>query len=225
MTDTVRTRELIFWPAVITLAITLFRLTGELLHWSTALFNPAAGGGGALVGISWLPPVFGIFFAMKLVRAGVGPASGGRAVGMALGGVATTALLIFLAIKLGVLGQGNFSLLGLLVFTSAIAAGAVIAWWGWPALGHTLLAYALAARIPVALLMLVAMFANWGTHYDVAPPGFPEMSVFTKWLYIGALPQLTTWIAFTVLTGGLTGAITGAIVGRRSAPARVVATA
>ena len=51
----------------------------------------------------------------------------------------------------------------------------------------TLLAYAFAARVPVALVMLVAMLGNWGTHYDVAPPGFPEMGVFSKWLMIGAL--------------------------------------
>ena len=64
-------RKLVFWPAVITLAMTLLRLTGELLHWSPTLFNPAAGGGGALVGISWLPPVFGILFAIQLVRVGL----------------------------------------------------------------------------------------------------------------------------------------------------------
>ena len=35
--------------------------------------------------------------------------------------------------------------------------------------------------------------------------------MFAKWLLIGALPQLTTWIAFTVLTGALTGSIAGAL--------------
>jgi hypothetical protein len=208
---------------VVTLAVTLFRLTGELLHWSPALFNPAAGGGGALVGISWLPPVFGILFAIQLVRLGYAPLSPGRAIGMAVLGVAVTAAVIAGAIALGAMRPGGFSLLALVAFTSALAVGAAIAWWGWPALGQTLLAYAFAARVPVALVMLVAMLGGWGTHYDVAPPGFPEMGVFSKWLMIGALPQLTTWIAFTVLSGAVFGSIAGAIASRGRSP--VVATA
>src|SRR5262249_28760869 len=48
----------------------------------------------------------------------------------------------------------------------------------WPALFKTLIAYAFAARIPVALVMLIAMRGNWGTHYDVPPtPDFP----ITQW--------------------------------------------
>lgn len=208
------TRNLVLWPAAVTLAITLLRLTGELLNWSPALFSRAAGGGGALVGISWLPPVFGIFFAIWLVRGGQGPLSGGRAIARAwLGLVATIALAIGLN-RAGILKQGQFSVHSLLGFTAAITIGAAIAFSGWPALGRTLLAYAFAARIPVALLMLVAMLGDWGTHYDVAPLGFPAMGVFAKWFMIGVIPQLTSWIAFTVLTGALTGSIAGAIASR-----------
>lgn len=218
--DSVSIRKLVFWPAIVTLAVTLFRLTGELLHWSPALFNSAAGGGGALVGISWLPPVFGILFAIQLARAGHAPRSGGRAIGMAVLGVGVTAALIAGAFALGLIQPGGFSFMALVLFTGAIAIGAAIAWSGWPDLGRTLLAYAVAARVPVALVMLVAMLANWGTHYDVAPPGFPEMGVFAKWLMIGALPQLTTWIAFTVLSGAVFGSIAGAVASRRDAPVR-----
>jgi hypothetical protein len=223
--DSASIRKLVFWPAVITLAVTLLRLTGELLHWSPSLFSPAPGGGGSLVGISWLPPLFGILFAIQLVRLGLGPVSGGRAVVRALLGLVATAAVITICIKLGLITEGAPSLTSLLLFTAGMAIGAAIAWSGWPELGRTLLVYAFAARVPVALLMLVAMFGNWGTHYDVVPPGFPEMSVFAKWFMIGAIPQLTIWIAFTVLTGALTGAITAAIVSRRSAPAGAVATA
>lgn len=221
--DAISTRKLVFWPAIVTLAITLLRLTGELLQWSPALFNRAAGGGGALVGISWLPPVFGILFAIQLARAGHGPRSGGRAVGMAVLGVAAAAAVIAGGSALGAIRPGGFSLLALVLLTTAIAVGAAIAWWGWPALGQTLLAYAFAARVPVALLMLVAMLGGWGTHYDVAPPGFPEMGVFSKWIMIGALPQLTTWIAFTVLSGAVFGSIAGAVASRRPSPARQAA--
>lgn len=223
--EAISTRKLVFWPAVVTLAVTLLRLTGELLHWAPSLFNPAPGGGGALVGISWLPPVFGILFAIQLVRAGFGPSSGGRAVGRAFLGLAAMAAVAFGSSALGIIRPGQPSLLSLVVIAVAAILGAAIAWSGWPALGRTLLAYGFVARIPVALLMLVAMIGNWGTHYDVAPPGFPEMGVFAKWLMIGAVPQLTFWVAFTVLTGALTGSIAGAISSRRPAPARAVVTA
>ena len=36
--------RLIFWPAVITFAVTLLRLVGELQGWSPALFSKQAGG-------------------------------------------------------------------------------------------------------------------------------------------------------------------------------------
>lgn len=78
-------RGLILVPALLTLAVTLLRLFGELLNWSPALFSRAGGGGGALVGISWLIPLFGAYFAVKLCRSGWGPVSAGRAFLMALG--------------------------------------------------------------------------------------------------------------------------------------------
>ena len=220
--DAASIRRMIFWPAIITLAITAVRLTGELLNWSPALFNRQAGGGGALVGISWLPPLFGILFAIQLARAGHGPRSGGRAVGMALLGVVAVVGIMMVLSALKIIQQGQFSLLSLVLFTTAMAVGAAIAWSGWPDLGRTLLAYAFAARIPVAIVMLIAMLANWGTHYDVAPPGFPEMGVLPRWFLIGALPQLTTWIAFTILLGAVFGSIAGAVASRRSVPATPV---
>ena len=40
---------------------------------------------------------------------------------------------------------------------------------------------------------------------------------------IGALPQLTTWIAFTVLAGALFGSIAGAMASRGPSSARAAA--
>jgi hypothetical protein len=96
-------------------------------------------------------------------------------------------------------------------------AGGALAWTGWPELGRTLLAYAVASRVPVALLMLVAMLGDWKTHYDLAPPDFPQMSVLSKWLLIGLLPQLTTWLGITVAFGAVFGSIAGTIAARRAA--------
>ena len=88
-------RRLILVPALVTLAVTLVRLTGELLRWSPALFSREAGGGGALVGIVWLIPVFGILFGLRLAQAGQAPASVGKALGWAfLAFVLNTALAI-----------------------------------------------------------------------------------------------------------------------------------
>ena len=45
------------------------------------------------------------------------------------------------------------------------------------------------------------------------------MGVFTKWLMIGLLPQMTTWIVVTILLGALFGSIPGWVALRRAAPA------
>ena len=210
------TWQLVAVPAALTLAVTLLRLAGELLHWSPKLFNPAAGGGGALVGISWLAPVFGIYFGYKLAKAGQGPQRVAVGIGLVLLAIALLPAVGFAATKLGVPAQGRRMLL---VFVVASLASTWIAMRAWPELGRTLFAYALAARVPVAVLMLFAILGNWGTHYDVAPPGFPAVAPWAKWVWIGVLPQLTIWIAFTVAIGSLVGIVTGALARRGQAPA------
>ena len=55
-------------PALLTLLITALRFCGELLDLAPPLFGREAGGGGALVGIGWLIPVFGAVFALRLMR-------------------------------------------------------------------------------------------------------------------------------------------------------------
>lgn len=209
--------RLVLVPAVITLAVTLLRLVGELQGWSPALFNKQAGGGGSLVGITWLVPVFGALFGWKLARAGVASGAVGRGLGLALLGFALMPAAGFGAIRLAGLDPQGFGTFGVFVVLSLV--GLAIGLRAWPALGRVLLRYALAARLPVIVVMLVAMLANWGTHYDVAPPGFPEMSPLAKWLVIGVLPQLTIWIWFTVTVGAIFGIAAGAIASRRPAAA------
>lgn len=89
--------QLILVPALITLAVTLLRLAGELAHWSQTYFNTDVGGGGAIVGITWLAPIFGAYFAAKLVRSGAGPRSAWQAVGFAALGAAVLVGGTFLA--------------------------------------------------------------------------------------------------------------------------------
>ncbi len=76
-------RQLILVPSLITLAVTLLRLTGELRRWGSPWFEYESG----IVGITWLPAIFGFYFALKLWRAGERAERVGRAFGLALVGV------------------------------------------------------------------------------------------------------------------------------------------
>ena len=203
---------LIVIPAVITFAVTLLRLVGELLNWSPALFS-RVGGGFSLVGITWLIPVFGVYFALKLNGRGEGPASGWKASGWALIGLLVMIVAIVVTMKL--------PRVAILIVTSiSFWLAIAIAFRGWPALARTLLSYGFAARIPVAIVMLVATYARWGTHYDAVPPSMPEfaaMAPLVRWVSGGLVPQMTGWICMTVLVGMLVGGVAAALAGRRQA--------
>ena len=224
--DKSRIGRLILVPAVITLAVTLLRLVGELQGWSPTLFDRECGFCWALVGIWLLVPVFGAWFGWKLTRAGSGPRSLGRALGLTLASLAVLPLFSFLAPKAGILPERLWrpnvplteSLTILSVFVAFAIVGLAIGILAWPALGRTLLAYGLAARIPVALLMLVAMLGNWGTHYD-AHPSYPQMSPLGWWVGIGLVPQFFFWIWYTVVFGALFGIVAAAIARRRGTAA------
>ena len=212
LTPTLGTWKLIRIPALVTLVITVVRLTGELQHWSPFWFNPNPGGGGALIGIVWLVPIFGIYFALKLKNMGEMPKIG-RTFGFAVIGLAVTIGGFFLA-KLIFHGGP------MLIIAANLMAGVggLIQLYGWPGLSRILLAYAFAARIPVAVIMFFAIKGNWGTHYDGPPPGFPEMAWFPKFVLIGLLPQLIGWVTFTLIFGALAGAIAAAVT-RKQSPA------
>jgi len=204
---------MVLGPALITLAVTLLRLVGELQGWSPRLFSREAGGGGALVGISWLVPVFGAWFGWKLAASGERPGSAWRALGLTVLALAALPASGFAVARLGVEAT---SLTTLAVYAVVSVAALLLALLAWPALGRTLLAYGLAARIPVILVMLAAILGSWGTHYDAMPPGTPEMSGLQKWLVAGVLPQLTVWQWFTVVIGGLFGIAAAALARRRA---------
>jgi len=220
--DASRIGKLILVPAVISLAVTLLRLVGELLRWSPILFNrgdkPFSP---SLVGIVWLVPVFGAWFGWKLTRAGSGPRSLGRAFGLTFAALAVMPLAAFLAPKAGIVPEHmwrpnvplteSFTILS--VFVVVFFVGIAIGILAWPALGRTLLAYGLAVRIPIALLMLVAMLGNWGTHYDARPSY--QMSTLGWWVAIGLTPQLSFWIWITIGFGALFG-IVAAVIARRA---------
>ena len=203
------TQHLILLPAIISLAVTLLRLVGELEHWPKAYFNTEVGGGGAVIGITWLAPIFGIYFAIRLTAAGEGPRSSSRAVAFGiLGGI----------IILGSLPAQKFVLPSppsfqarLLYIWAMVALAGLVTLPGWPRLWKALLAYAYAARIPVVIIMFFAFRGAWGTHYDALPSDYTGTSLLSKWLWLGFFPQLILWVGFTLASGMLFGSIASAI--------------
>jgi len=203
--------SLIAIPALITLGVTILRLIGELEHWPKPWFNTAAGGGAAIVGISWLPIVFGPYFAVKLAAAGEGPSSVGKSIGWAFAGFVVVVLGAVTAGFAGIRLNPNLAMTGFLV---VLIAG-YVARLGWHGLGNVLFAYAFAARIPVVVVMAIAMRANggqgWGTHYDVVSPNFQSLGFASRFFYFALVPQLAMWIGFTVVVGSIFGTIAAAI--------------
>jgi hypothetical protein len=210
-----RIATLVAFPAILTLAVTILRLVGELQHWGSPWVANARGGSDfAILGITWLPIFFGPYFAWKLIKSGFGPSSVGAAVAAAIGSV-----VVFLAGSV-VAGYtethpGILTLVGFLITLAA----AFVPGKGWRAFGVTLMAYAFAARIPVAIVMLIAMSAHGGqglgTHYDVVGDQFAALAStwLRKFVLFGLIPQMTLWIGWTAAVGSLAGTLVTAIFG------------
>lgn len=197
------TWQMIQIPAVITVVITLLRLIGELQHWSPRFFNPDPGGPGAIIGIVWLVPIFGIYFAMKLAQQEGGPESKGKAIGLQVVGFVIIVGAGFVGFKF------KWEYISyILMMVSWIVFG-----MAWGSLARTLFAYGFAARIPVVIVMAIAIWNNWNTHYSAFPPGdFPYTTFAGKFWHGAVLPQLIFWITFTLAVGGLFGIVTSFFV-------------
>ena len=204
--------RLILVPALLTLGVTLLRLAGELMNGTPMLFSRAVGGGAALVGIIWLVPVFGVYFARRLAREGAS-ATAGRTAGFAALGLLAFVVLAAAGFQRPVASPSQFLLIG-----AGAALGIAVTRGGWPRLWQTLLAYGFAARIPVAVVILLGILNGWNTHYDSPPPGLPDLDPLTRWLAIGVIPQFTIWVAVTVILGSLCGAASLALAPRRRGP-------
>lgn len=197
-------------PILVTLGVTLLRLTGELIGWSETFFNRSPGGVGALVGIAWLAPVFGAFFAWKLAKSGESPRHFRVLLLAFLGGVA------FIAVNIAGLAITR-EFRGLIIISAIASATAMaVAAPAWPALYRTVFLYGVGARLPVVVIMFFAILGNWGTHYDAGPnmPEIAAMSPLQEFVWTGLVPQLTFWIAYTILSGMFFGGIAAWIYSR-----------
>jgi len=202
------TLRLIRGPSLIALGVTLLRLVGERGRWSDRWFSPETGGiiphgMSWLFGITWLAIPFGAYFGLKLTRAGEGPRRPWRALAWPAVGV----VLVLVGLRLVRRVPLPFPPI-LIVIWLVMALGAALAWVGWPALGRTLLAYGLASRLPVGLVMLFAMRGNWGTHYDyVGVPFAAQLAFWPRFFWLAFFPQLVFWVGFTILMGTLAGSL------------------
>jgi hypothetical protein len=196
-------------PALVTLAVTALRLSGELLELGPPLFGGKAGAGGALVGIGWLIPLFGAVFAWRLLRAGRGPARPVSALATMLVGTGLVAAA-FVVARL-VMGPTPWAM-------AVGAAGSVVAglcaFHAWPELGRLLLAYAIAARAPVMAIAFADVFLQLGTHYGKLAPGAAELAPIERALVL-CLAQAVFWVPLTLLGGGLAGLLAVALCRRR----------
>ena len=199
MSERLGFKNLILVPAFITLAVSCLRLVGELMGWSEKLFGRAAGGGASLVGIAWLVPIFGIYYGWKLTKMGNPAKSPGKLIGFSL-----LSFIILAAVTRTLMATLASFPTFMLILIAAVAIGTMfLLRSSWPELFKTLLFYGFAARVPVMLIMFLAIMRNWGTHYDSPPPELEEMHWFVEWVITGLIPQATVWIWYTVVVGGL----------------------
>src|SRR5262245_23339812 len=184
--------RLIWVPSLISLCITILRLIGELQHWSEKWFTTETlgivpSGMSWLIGITWLAIPFGIYFAWKLVSAGYVPQSFGKAFAFVVLG------LLIVIVGLFVLRQYvplDFPPILIYIWGVMALAGG-IQYFAWRELFKVSLTYALVARIPVVIVMILAMRGNWGTHYDFVGIGPAEqMPLLPRIVWLAIFPQL-----------------------------------
>jgi hypothetical protein len=103
---------------------------------------------------------------------------------------------------------------------------------GLRAVVRALFVYALASRGAVALLMVIASALQLGSHYDLSAVTnvwfWGHAHTFTagslgQVLYLGVLPQVTFWVAYTVVTGLIGAACAAALLWARGRRVDVVA--
>jgi hypothetical protein len=200
--------RLIAIPAVISIAVTALRLVGEVLHWPKPLVNSNVCGK-AILGVIWLVPIFGIYFAVRLFHAGDTPRRFSRPLLLAISGLALKLAGTFVMESHGMRYAPrlsiNFIVTVIGVILSAIA---------WPTLAKALLAYGYLSRIPVGVVQYLAMRGHWGTHYDALDPGFPPIGFWATFLHVSFVPNIFFMEAYTVIVGALVGIAAVAVLGR-----------
>lgn len=205
------TLRLILGPALITAAMSVARLAGEV----SGLITTRSGGAMTPLGITWFVFVFGAWFGYRLARAGSGPRVRYAPLWSAL---AVAALVAGVAWRFGPLVGEPPSLalfaelrVSVFVLVGLASVFAVASFVLWPALAWTLLLYALPARAVVVLITWIAKLQEWDTHYTkFGPPGI-ELDGVGETVLSASLAQFGFWVPFTVVGGTLAGSLFGRI--------------
>lgn len=200
-------------PSLIAIGVTVTRLIGELRHWPRPLVNPDVCGK-AILGIIWLVPIFGVYFAMKLWRSHQ-PSRLRLAIALSVAGL----LLKILGTSI-MERQGAYLPRMSLNFVVTLA-GLLLQFRAWPELAKILLAYGYLSRIPVAIVQFLAMRGAWGTHYDALDADFPKIGFWPSYLRVAFVPNIFFMEAYTVIVGALIGSMACATL-RRVLPAQAV---
>jgi hypothetical protein len=208
--------RLIAVPALISIAVTALRLIGELLRWPKPLVNSDVCGK-AILGVIWLVPIFGIYFAAKLLHTGDAPQRFARPLVLAALALALKLAGTFVMESRGMTYAARLSMNFIVTLV-----GVVLASIAWLTLSKALLVYGYLSRIPVAIVQYVAMRGHWGTHYDALDPGFPPIGFWPTFLRVSFVPNIFFMEAYTVIVGALVGIATAAVLGRiRRAPQEI----
>lgn len=187
------------------------RIYGEFHDWGSpwvGVGGKDAGGGGAILGVSWLMPIAGLLLGVLCAGLFGGPTSAKKV--LARSGIGLVVVIGGFAAGMGILG---FQGAPLVVIPAAIV-GAILAATSWPLLGKVLLAYGALVRIPIAVLTFPAVHFGWGTHMDKMPPEAGEMTLEQTAQGL-AQAQVFVWIPATILFGMLFAGLAMLLVGRR----------
>ena len=208
--------SLVAFASVVAAAISGGRLYGERQGWNVPvlgknLFSTDAGGGGSLLGVATLVPIFGFWFGRRLAGSGHGPSVIGTSLLLHLLGIAVAGGVIWASLEGGFFAGWKDKGLAFGIGTSVAGLFALMA---WPRAWGANVFFGLLSRAPIALIQFVAIEKGWNTHYSKAHPDIPKDPDST--LFALTLAQATFWpLAFTTLVGGLFATI-GAATVRRS---------
>lgn len=194
------------------LGIVALRLLGEFKGWGAPWVGERgrdAGGGGALLGITWLMPIAGVLLGWRLRKRGEHPRKPRRAALLALIGLG----LLLLGAWVGV-GWITLQEDGVFALMIGATLGGSVAFVGWPALCRQLLVYGFAVRMPIILLTFVAVHLGWGTHLEKPHPDIPLMPPLRRAIGL-SLAQAFFWVPATVIFGALAGAVVAMLPGKR----------
>jgi len=200
------TLRLILVPTLIALAINIVRVIGQREGW----FATTSGGAAELVGITWLPFLFGPWFAWRLRRAGGGPRVERAWLWSLLSLLALIGVVVWQisGIDQTATGDAAFAALraGVLIIVPAALALSLLQLVVWPRLALALFAWAVIARATVVVITWIAKTEGWNTHYTKFGRTGIERNL-QETIEAAALAQLGFWVPVAVLSGTFLGSL------------------